>query len=147
MQAATILNALVEIDPDNRDAYERNFREFSSRIDQLDADLKKTFSGTRGQQFMVFHPAWGYFAHTYGLTQVPVEIEGKDPKPAQLAELIRHAREKDIRVIFVQPQFSSKSAEMIAGEIGGQVAVADPLAEAWMDNLRTIADSFKAALK
>jgi zinc transport system substrate-binding protein len=147
MQAITILNALVEADPGHRDTYERNFREFSSRIDQLDADLKKTFSGARGLQFMVFHPAWGYFAHAYGLTQVPVEIEGKDPKPAQLAELIRHAREKGIRVIFVQPQFSSKSAEMIAGEIGGQVAVADPLAESWMDNLRAIADSFKAALK
>jgi zinc transport system substrate-binding protein len=147
MQTRVILNALVEADPGHRDTYENNFREFSGRIDQLDADLKKTFSETRGLQFMVFHPAWGYFAHAYGLTQVPVEIEGKDPKPAQLAELIRHARKKGIRVIFVQPQFSSKSADMIAGEIGGQIAVADPLAEAWMDNLRTIADSFKAALK
>jgi zinc transport system substrate-binding protein len=147
VQARTILNALVETDPVHRSTYESNFLEFSSRIDQLDANLKKTFSGTRGLQFMVFHPALGYFAHAYGLTQVPVEIEGKDPKPAQPAKLIRHAREKGIRVIFVQPQFSSKSAEMIAGEIGGQVTVADPLAEAWMNNLRTIADSFKAALK
>jgi zinc transport system substrate-binding protein len=72
---------------------------------------------------MVFHPAWGYFAHAYGLKQVPIEIEGKDPKPAQLKELIQHARENDIKVIFVQPQFSTKSAEVVAREIGGQVAL------------------------
>jgi zinc transport system substrate-binding protein len=147
IQARTILNALVEADPVHRSIYENNFREFVGRIDQLDTDLKKTFSGARGLKFMVFHPAWGYFAHDYGLTMLPVEIEGKDPKPAQLMELIRHAREEGIRVVFVQPQFSSKSAEMVAGEIGGKVAVADPLAEAWIENLRTVADSFKAALK
>jgi zinc transport system substrate-binding protein len=96
---------------------------------------------------MVFHPAWGYFAHAYGLTQMPVEIEGKEPKPEQLAELIRHARQQDIRVVFVQPQFSTKSAELIAREINGRVAVADPLAEAWTDNLRTLAESFKSALR
>ena len=70
---------------------------------------------------MVFHPAWGYFAHSYGLKQVPVEIEGKDPKPAQLKTLIEHAREKQIKAIFVQPQFSSKSAKLVAKEIGGRV--------------------------
>ena len=74
---------------------------FAARIDQLDADLKKTFAGKTGLQFMTFHPAWGYFAHTYGLEQVPVEVEGKAPKPAQLQGLIEHAREKGITVIFV----------------------------------------------
>ena len=96
---------------------------------------------------MVFHPSWGYFAHAYGLEQIPIEIEGKNPKPAQLKELIEHAREKDIKVIFVQPQFSARNAELVAREIGGQVAFADPLAEDWMANLREVADKFKAALR
>jgi zinc transport system substrate-binding protein len=96
---------------------------------------------------MVFHPAWGYFADAYGLIQVPIEIEGKDPKPAQLKELIQHARENGIKVVFVQPQFSTNSAELIAQEIDGQVAFADPLAEDWMANLRQVADKFEAALK
>jgi zinc transport system substrate-binding protein len=96
---------------------------------------------------MVFHPAWGYFADTYGLEQVPIEIEGKDPKPAQLRELIEHARENDIKVVFVQPQFSTKSAELVAREIGGQVAFANPLAEDWMANLGEVADKFESALK
>jgi zinc transport system substrate-binding protein len=96
---------------------------------------------------LVFHPAWGYFARAYGIEQVPIEIEGKDPKPARLKELIEHARKKHIKMIFVQPQFATKSAELVAKEIGGQVAVANPLAEDWMANLRKIANKFEAALK
>ncbi len=95
----------------------------------------------------VFHPAWGYFADAYGLQQVPIEMEGKDPKPAQLKSLIQHARESDIKVIFVQPQFSTKSAQLVANEIGGQVVFADPLTADWLANLREVASQFKAALK
>jgi len=76
---------------------------------------------------------------------VPIEIEGKEPKPAQLKELIEHAREHGIKVIFVQPQFSAKSAEMVAREIGGQVVAADPLAANWAQNLREVGRKFKAA--
>jgi zinc transport system substrate-binding protein len=147
IQARNILAALQETDPTNRNAYEANFNEFAGRIDQLDADLKKIFADKEGARFMVFHPAWGYFAHTYGLKQTPIEIEGKNPKPAQLKTLIQHAREKGVKVIFVQPQFSTTSAEVVAREIGGQVAFADPLAEDWMDNLRDVADKFGSALK
>ena len=147
IQARTILAALQKADPAHSSIYESNFQDFAARIDQLDADLKKTFAGKKDLQFMVFHPAWGYFAHAYGLKQVPIEIEGKDPKPAQLKELIQHAREKNIKVVFVQPQFSTKSAKLVAREIGGQVAFVDPLAEDWMANLREVADKFQAALK
>jgi zinc transport system substrate-binding protein len=147
IQASAILAALKEADPAHRSVYEANFKEFTAKIDQLDTDLKNTFAGKKGLQFMVFHPAWGYFAHAYGLKQVPIEIEGKDPKPAQLKELTQHARENGIKVVFVQPQFSTKSAELITRDIGGQVAFANPLAEDWMANLRQVADKFKAALK
>jgi zinc transport system substrate-binding protein len=147
IQAQTILAALQEVDPTHRSIYEANFKEFTAQIDKLDGDLKKTFEGKEGLQFMVFHPPWAYFAHAYGLKQVPIEIEGKDPKPAQLKKLIQHAREKGIKVVFVQPQFSTKSAELVAQEIGGQVAFVDPLAEDWMANLREVADKFQAALK
>jgi zinc transport system substrate-binding protein len=147
IQARTILAALQEADPAHRSIYEANFQAFAAQIDQLDADLKKIFAGKKGLQFMVFHPAWGYFAHAYGLKQLPIEIEGKDPKPAQLQELIQHARENGIKVVFVQPQFSTKSAEVVAREIDGQVVFADPLAEDWMANLHQVADKFQAALK
>jgi len=147
LQAGLILHALLEIDPAHRSAYEANYRRFLSQVDELDAELKALFAGKQGLHFMVFHPAWGYFARAYGLEQVPVEIEGKTPKPAELKALIDHAKEKGIKVIFVQPQFSTKSAALIAREIGGQVVFADPLAEDWSANLREVGDKFKAALR
>ncbi len=147
IQAHTIMNALQEIDPSHRALYESNFQRFVSQINKLNTELKAIFADKQGLQFMVFHPSWGYFAQAYGLRQVPVQIEGKNPKPAQLKELIEHAREKNIKVIFVQPQFSAKSAELVAKEIGGEVAFVDPLAENWSANLREVANKFKAALK
>ena len=146
-QARTILKALDEIDPNHSAEYETGARDFISKLAALDAELKKTFAGKQGLQFMVFHPSWGYFARSYGLKQVPVEIEGKDPKPAQLKGLIEHAKKKDIKIIFVQPQFSTRSAGLIAKEIGGQVVFADPLAPNWLGNLREVAKKFKAALR
>ena len=145
-QARTILNALVENDPAYRSVYEANTRVFVAKLAALDIDLRTSFADRQGRQFMVFHPAWGYFAHSYGLQQVPVEIEGKDPKPAQLKALIEHASENHIKAIFVQPQFSSKSAKLVAKEIGGQVVVADPLASDWSENLRDVARKMKKAL-
>ncbi len=147
IQAKNILVALQEEDPDSRETYEKNFKVFMDEIDELDAHIKKTLAGQKGMRFMVFHPAWGYFAHAYGLQQVPVEIEGKDPKPAQLQKLIHHAKKSGIKVIFVQPQFSRKSAQVVAQEINGAVAVANPLAEDWLDNLRQVTEQFTAALK
>jgi zinc transport system substrate-binding protein len=145
VQAGRIRDALVAVDFANRTSYEKNFAAFLREIEDLDAELKSMFAGSPGARFMVFHPSWGYFAQAYGLEQVPIEIEGKDPKPAQLKELIHHAREHGIKVVFVQPQFSMKSAEMVAREIGGQVVAADPLAGDWSENLRSVSRKFRAA--
>ena len=147
VQAAAIRNALQALDPAHHKVYEANYQEFLSRIDALDTKLKRTLEGKQGLRFMVFHPSWGYFAKAYGLEQIPIEIEGKAPKPAQLKAMIEHAREEHIQVIFVQPQFSTKSAALIAKAIGGQVAFADPLASDWKANLYEVANKFKAALR
>jgi len=147
IQVRTILEALQEADPTHRSVYENNYRAFISQLSDLDAELRRIFSGSFGQQFMVFHPSWGYFAHAYGIKQVPIEIEGKEPKPAQLRELIEHAREDGIKFVFVQPQFSARSAKLIAREISGQVVFADPLAEDWAGNLLAVARKFESALR
>ena len=147
VQGRNILSALQKVDPDRYSVYEENYQAFAAMLAKLDGELRGVFAGKKGLEFMVFHPAWGYFAEAYGLKQVPIEIEGKEPKPAQLKKLIDHAREHDIKVVFVQPQFSSKSAEMVAREIRGQVAFVDPLAPNWAENLREAASKFKAAMK
>lgn len=146
-QCIKIRDALSLADPRNTDTYRKNFDDFSVRLDNLDTRLKASFAGYQGKQIMVFHPSWGYFADAYGFTQIPVEIEGKDPKPSQLKWLIEHAREKGITAIFVQPQFSVKSARLIAREIRGRAVVADPLAGDWLANLEGIAARFRETLK
>jgi zinc transport system substrate-binding protein len=147
VQAAHILKALIEADPKNRLSYSTGYDAFLKELDTLDGELKVLFAGRKGEQFMVFHPAWAYFAEAYGLQQVPVEVEGKEPKAAQLQALIRRARERGVKVIFVQPQLSAKSAEMVAREIGGAVVRVDPLAENWDANMREVARKFRAALQ
>jgi zinc transport system substrate-binding protein len=145
--AKNILRALQETDPTNRSTYEENYTRFLEEIERLDSELRSVFAGKKGMKFMVFHPSWGYFARAYGLVQVPIEIEGKEPKPAQLRNIIEYARKERIKVIFVQPQFSTKSAETIAKAIGGQVVFADPLSSDWTKNLRYQAEKFKEALR
>jgi zinc transport system substrate-binding protein len=147
IQARAILEALVAVDPDHRDVYETNWRGFVVRLEALDRRLRQTFAGRRGMRFMVFHPAWGYFADAYGLQQVPIELEGKAPKPARLRELVEIARRHDIRVIFVQPQFSRRSAELVAREIGARVVTADPLPADWFANMIAVAARFESALR
>ena len=95
----------------------------------------------------MFHPAWGYFARTYGIKQISIEVEGKEPKPAQLGEIISHAKARDIRIIFIQPQVSRKTAEAIARAVKGRIVIADPLAENWLASIKEQADEFRAALR
>lgn len=147
IQAEIILEALEKIDPLHQAVYEKNFHNFITRIERLDEKLRYLFKSKQGLRFMVFHPSWGYFANTYGLEQIPIEIEGKSPKPAQLNRLIRYARNNKINIIFVQPQFSTKSAELIAREIKGHIVFADPLSGDWMINMQNVAQKFTEALK
>jgi len=147
LQARTVLIALMDMDPENGPAYEANFRTFMLEVLALDKELRRLLKPYRGQGFMVFHPAWGYFADTYHLKQIPVEMEGKTPKPAQLKTLITNARKHRIKVLFLQPQASSKIAEQVAKEIGAQVTWADPLAMDWSENLREVAGKFCQAME
>ena len=147
VQAASIRDALAEIDPANTTLYGQHFEAFSDQVTALHDRLTSTFSGKGGLRFMVFHPSWGYFARAYGIEQVPIEIEGKSPKPAQLQAIIAQAGALGIQILFVQPQFSTKSAALVASAIGGRVALADPLAKDWMANLWHVADQFSAALR
>ncbi|NDY71352.1 cation ABC transporter substrate-binding protein [Desulfobacter hydrogenophilus] len=147
IQAGHILDALATADPENKDFYTVNYNVFIKKLDALDQNLAQMLKDNSGMQFMVFHPSWGYFARDYNLKMIPIEIEGKNPKPADLQALIEHARNEGINVIFVQPQFSTKSAELVAREIHGQVLRADPLALDWLENMKKIAAQFKEVLK
>jgi ABC-type metal ion transport system, periplasmic component/surface adhesin len=147
--ATTIANAFAKADPANAKVYSANLASFLREIAGLDAELRSTFAsipaGKRG--FLVFHPAWGYLARDYGLTQHSIEFEGKEPSPKRLGQLMSESKNKGYAVVFVQPQMSRRTAQSVANAIGARLVVVDPLAEDWAANLRAVAASFRGNLK
>ncbi len=146
--AKNIATGLEDVDAANKAVYQKNLQAFLKEIDALDAEVKADLAALPADKrvFMVFHPAWGYFAKEYGLTQIPIESEGKEPGPKQLAAIIDQGRKHGVTAIFVQPQFSDKSAKVIAKELGARVQPLNPLAPDWADNLRKAAETFKTTL-
>ena len=146
VQSQAIYEALAQLDPAHKDAYQTNLAAFVADIDQLETDIKATLSGLKSNKFMVFHPAWGYFAHDFGLEQIAVEVGGQEPSAQELAHLIAEAQEEGIQVVFAQPEFSTTDAETIAKEIGGEVLLISPLAPDWLANMRRVAQTFADVL-
>jgi zinc transport system substrate-binding protein len=140
---------LIQIDSANTSTYTANLITLLNDIDRLDKDIRQGFKQLPKSKrtFMVFHPSWGYFAKDFKLTQIPIEAEGNEPSPRALAEIIHHGREIGISTIFVQPQFSSKSAKVIAGELNANVVALDPLARDWEQNMRRAAMAIQQATK
>ncbi len=149
IQAENIEKGLAQADPAHAAVYAANLKSFLEELTALDADIKALFAKApaKDKSFIVFHPSWGYFAKAYGLTQVPIEVEGAEPSPRELAEIIEHAKENNVKVIFAQPEFSDKSAQTVAAETGARVARLDPLAENWDENLRAAATAIEEALR
>lgn len=147
MQAKNIYDALVTLYPAQTAEFTKNYEAFIVSIDALDASIQKTLSDIKSRKFIVFHPSFGYFAKRYNLEQIAIEVSGKEPKPSELATIIKEAKEENAKVIFVAPQFSQKSAVSIAKQINGKVVPIDPLAYAWSENLLSIAKTFQSELK
>ena len=147
VMAATIRDTLAELDPAHRAEYDANLRAFAADLDQLDREIRALLAGTRTRSFMVFHPAWGYFADTYGLKQIAIEAGGKEPGGRALAGVIAIGRREGVKAIFVQAQFSRRVAETIAQSLGARVVAVDPLAEDYPDNLRSVARAFAGSLQ
>lgn len=146
IQAGIICRELCRLDPAHKADFERNLDAFTADLDAVHARITEVLAPLKGQEFFVFHPAYGYFADAYGLKQVAVEIGGKEPSQKQLVELIDKARKAGARLIFVQPQFSTRSAQVIAEAIGGVVVPLDPLAEDYLENLADMASKIEEAL-
>jgi zinc transport system substrate-binding protein len=137
--ARNICETLIRHDPSHRHDYTRNFEAFAAELDKLDLEIRIMLKDVSARQFMVFHPAWGYFADAYGLTEIAIEHEGKAPGARTLTTLIEQAHRENVKAIFIQPQFGQQAARQVAEEIGGRVAVIDPLATDYADNLRRVA--------
>lgn len=144
-QAAVIEHVLMEIDPEGHDHYHANLEKLFAELDALDAELKSALAPLKGQSFYVFHGAFGYFAQAYDLKQEAIETGGRSPEPKRIFELIEQAKKEGVKLIIVQPQFDTKSAEAIAEGIGGAVAPVNPMEQDVFETLRTLATKVKGA--
>ncbi len=141
-----IANAFIKIDPTHKKIYLTNLKNFYKEIDNIITYGNTKFKNLKKREFIVFHPAWGYFAEEFHLKQIPIQIEEKSPKISTLTKLIKYAKKENIKIIFVQPEFSKKSAKVIAQNIHGRVVALNPLEENWTKSMKKAINSFSKVL-
>lgn len=142
----TIKNALIAGDPEHVGIYQKNAEAYINELNGLDREIREELKDKKKRVFMVFHPAWAYFARDYGLKEIAIESEGKEPTIAGLRGIIDTARENGIKVIFISPQFSRRSAEVVAKEAGCKIAVVDDLSKDYTGNMRCAAGVLKEGI-
>lgn len=137
--ARNILQALSTLDTAGTALYRARYDSLCRRIDRTDSLVRATLARPAASRaFLIYHPALSYFAREYGLRQIPVEVAGKEPSPAQLEQLVRLCRELQVRVAFVQPEFDRRNAQLVADHVGARVVDINPLAYDWeAEMLRT----------
>ncbi|MEE3346896.1 MAG: zinc ABC transporter substrate-binding protein [Nitrospinota bacterium] len=147
LMAKKIKETLVRAEPQKEKYFEANLRAFHNDLDALDRDIREILARSDNHRFLVFHPAWSYFAEDYGLEQISIEDGGKEPGARTLQKIIEKGKKLGIKVIFVQKQFSLSIAKKIAKMIGATVREMDPLAEDYLENMRLTATAISGALQ
>lgn len=145
--AVTMFKALSEQYPQHKELYEKNLNAFLAELDSLNLQISSKFDTIKNRKFIVYHPSWGYFARRYDLEQIPVEIEGKEPKPKELKKLIQEAKKENIKVIFVQPGFPENAAKALSKELKARIVVINHLARAWESELLKSVDELAKNLQ
>jgi zinc transport system substrate-binding protein len=142
-----ILEGLKTVDPENSQYYENNFHAYKQQLLTLDADIRNSLKNIENRTFMTYHPAFAYFARDYGLDMIAIQQEGKEPSAADITNLIRTAKGKNIKIVIISPQFNPQSAETIAREIGGKTVQVDTLSPDYLDNMRYFVKELLNSLK
>lgn len=145
--AKNIYNSLLNAFPEEQKTYEANYLKLISAIEKLDSTTSSLLKDCRTKDFLIYHPALGYFARDYGLTQHSMEADGKEPTPNNLKSLIDLAKKEDIHTIFIQKEFDSKYASMLATEINGKIVSVDALSPDWLKVMTKLSVDMKQALK
>lgn len=146
--ALNTLNALIALEPDQEAYFKANYERVLSEIEETEKTIRTLLEPLRGQAFIIYHPSLTYFAMENGLVQLCIEMDGKEPSPGQLEELVRTAKEAHARVVFIQKEFDRKNAELIAKEVGCRLVQINPLAYDWKAEMihiaKTLAENGKA---
>lgn len=138
--AGNLTNALIAIDPVCDSLYRQRFDSLAHVILHTDSLCRAMLEQPGADRtFLIYHPALSYFARDYGLRQIPIEAGGKEPSPAYLKELVDVCREETVHVIFVQPEFDRRNAELIAKQTGARVEPINPLSYDWPQEMLHVA--------
>ncbi|NGX43388.1 MAG: High-affinity zinc uptake system binding-protein ZnuA [Chlamydiae bacterium] len=143
-QAEVIAATLSQHYPEHAERYEKSLRKFQQKLDGLDVQIGSIVQQAKSRSFLVSHPAYAYFCRDYGLMQLSIEFEGKEPTPQHLTEVLNRAREMGAKVVFIQAQHLSKGARLVAEELDAEVVELDPLDENYFENMLHIAKSIAA---
>jgi zinc transport system substrate-binding protein len=146
IMASSMKEFLCELNPSQKVKYEKGYQVLLLRIQEVDVKARELFSGVKNRSFMIYHPNLAYMARDYGLEEIPVEYEGKEPSPSRLRNLIDLARKDHLKTIFVQREYDTKNAKAIAGEIGAQIVLIDPLSENWQRSTTEIIEALYISL-
>lgn len=141
--AANAYEAIHKAYPDSV-KYETNYKRLQEKLQALDVRTAEKIAQSGIKYFIVYHPALTYYARDYGLRQVAIEADGKEPSAKQLTAIIRQAREDGIRRIFYQNQFPASTVEVIARDIDAEYVAIDPLGRDAIVNIDTITDLITA---
>jgi zinc transport system substrate-binding protein len=145
--AGIIQSALSEFEPQSAKLFENNYRILVSELDDLDQYIRTELASINNRYLLVAHPSWGHFAVAYGLQQIPIEQHGVEIKAKQLSRLVEFARREKIQTVYIQKQFNSASARVLANEINAGIVELDPLAEDYINNLRVVTQAIKDGTK
>ena len=135
--AENAYEAIREAYPDSV-KYETNYRLLQQELKALDERTAARIAASDVEYFIIYHPAFTYYARDYGLRQIAIEADGKEPSAKQLTQLIRQAREDGVRRILYQSQFPASAVEVIARDIDAEYAEVDPLREDVIANIEEI---------
>lgn len=134
--AGNILKAMITLDKAQAESYRIRYDSLCQRIDRCDSLVRELLSQPDASgAFMIYHPALSYFARDYGLTQIAIETDGKEPSAARMKELNKLCKEKHVQVIFIQPEFDRRNAEAIAKQTGARIVSINPLSYQWEEEL------------
>lgn len=147
IMASNIAKNLSEKYPQNAKFYAQNLKDFQKELDELNDKITKELSDLKNRKFIVYHPSWAYFAKRYNLEQIPVEINGKEPKAKDLQQLITLAQKEQIKAIFVQPGFPESAAKTLAKECGAKVISINHLSKDWESELLKSVQALRQNLK
>ena len=144
--AASVKNFLCRLNPPHKTLYASNYDSLIIKINALDKKSVALFSELQGRRFVIYHPNLGYLARDYGLQEVPVEFEGKEPSPSRMRMLIDLLRNEGIKTIFVQKEYDTKNARAIASETGASIKIIDPLSADWLISTTDIIEAVHQSL-